>query len=182
MDLKALTQESREILGRKRLMLMIMSGSIEPAIYYRYLVNQFQNYRALELCLDMCGFDKGYSGVYRTTRILRDIWELEQKFGLTYNADHLTKSTIEYCSHVEQLARVGDIDGLIAHLYVRQFADMYHGPRVASRVPGSAAIYDFDYKETLKTELRTVLSNDMATESNLCFDYAIRLSDELAGH
>lgn len=179
MNLKKLTMNNHKSAERKKFASILMSGSIDPKLYYKYLINQFQNYRALELGLDMCGFDSRYDGVYRTTRILRDIWELEQQLDLTYDNSYITISTIEYCSFVEKLAKSGNINALISHMYVRHFGDMYGGAMISKKIPGSGAMYEFEYKETLKIELRSLLSDDMAPDANQCFEFAIRLFEEL---
>ena len=40
-------------------------------------------------------------------------------------------------------------------------------------------MYDFDNIEELKTQIRDMLSDDMADEANKCFEFAIRLFKEL---
>jgi hypothetical protein len=40
-------------------------------------------------------------------------------------------------------------------------------------------MYEFEDKENLKASLRELLIDDMAPEANICFEYAIRLFEEL---
>jgi len=156
-----------------------MSGTIEPALYYKYLTNQYYMYVMLEECLRVCGLPMEYWNVFRATRMRHDMQELEEANDLVFNPKLLTPTTTEYVTHVENLAKNEDIDGLIAHMYVRHFGDMYGGAMIASRVPGSGLMYEFEDKETLKSILRELLNDDMAPEANRCFEYAIRLFEEL---
>ena len=64
-------------------------------------------------------------------------------------------------------------------MYVRHFGDMYGGAIIQKRVPGSGTMYNFDNKEELKQLLRELLTDDMAEEANICFEFAIRLFEEL---
>jgi heme oxygenase len=64
-------------------------------------------------------------------------------------------------------------------MYVRHFGDMYGGAMIAKKVPGSGMMYYFEEKEELKEKLRSLLNDDMADEANRCFEFAIRLFEEL---
>jgi len=72
-----------------------------------------------------------------------------------------------------------DVDGIISHLYVRHFGDMYGGAIIAKRVPGSGTMYQFENKEEMKQNVRLLLNDNMADEANKCFAFAIRLFEEL---
>jgi len=82
---------------------------------------------------------------------------------------------IAYEKHVHNL----DNDGLLAHVYVRHFGDMYGGQMIRKRNPGSGKMYDFDNVEDLKTKVRSMLKDSMADEANKCFEFAIQLFTEL---
>ena len=73
-----------------------------------------------------------------------------------------------------------DKNGILAHLYVRHFGDMYGGQIIKKRNPGSGTMYDFENVEELKTQIREMLTDDMADEANRCFEFAIRLFEELS--
>jgi len=52
---------------------------------------------------------------------------------------------------------------------------------IKKKVPGSGTMYEFDMdKKVLIEEFRKLLSDDMAEEAKLCFDYASKLFDELS--
>ena len=90
----------------------------------------------------------------------------------------IAQSTKDYAKYCEELY-YNNKDGLIAHMYVRHFGDMYGGAMIAKRIPGSGTMYQFDDVDTLKTTVRGMLDDSMAPEANRCFEFAIRLFEEL---
>ena len=110
-----------------------------------------------------------------------DLLELELKYGFDKDkypqSDLLTKSTKDYLSYCESKDKPED---LIPHMYVRHFGDMYGGAMISKKVPGLGRMYKFKDKEGLKTKVRAILNDDMADEANACFEFAIRLFEELA--
>jgi heme oxygenase len=81
----------------------------------------------------------------------------------------------DYERHVINLER----NGILAHIYVRHFGDMYGGQMIRKRNPGSGTMYDFDNVDELKTTVRSMLNDDMAEEANRCFEFAMQLFEEL---
>lgn len=177
MNLKDLTWENHKRAERSGFAKILLSGDITPQLYHKYLINQFYNYNLLEMKLRSRGFPPALQGVYRAEWIRTDINELEETYGLCYSESLLTKSTVEYISYIDT---IDDLDTLVAHMYVRHFGDMYGGAIIKKRVPGAGRMYDFVDKENLKADLRALLSDDMAEEANVCFDYAVKLFEELA--
>lgn len=177
MNLKELTWENHKKAERKEFAGLLMSGNISPRLYYKYLTNQFYMYVALEQALRNVGFNN--EKVFRAELMRDDMQELEREFGFVYDPVNLCKVTSEYITHIDNLFLNEDRDGLISHMYVRHFGDMYGGAMIAKRVPGSGKMYEFEDKEELKTELRAMLDDSMADEANRCFEYAVRLFEEL---
>lgn len=180
MNLKELTKDNHSKAERKAFASELMSGHIAPHRYYRYLTNQLYAYITLEECLRECGFPQKYWDVFRAEKIREDIFELEEQYGFSFDSyNDIFYSTAEYIDRVDQLAVRNDLQGLIAHMYVRHFGDMYGGAMIAKRIPGSGRYYQFDNKEELKSALRGLLNDDMADEANICFSFAIRLFEEM---
>ena len=50
---------------------------------------------------------------------------------------------------------------------------------IAKKVPGLGMMYKFKDKEGLKEKVRAILNDEMADEANICFEFAIRLFEEL---
>lgn len=173
MSLKDLTWENHKKAERKDFAALLMSGTITPQVYYRYLLNQFTMYAALEQKINF--EELGIDGIQRASKIFYDMFEL-QKLHNVYSDDELmcpvTKDYVEYISTKTQ-------EQLIPHIYVRHFGDMFGGAMIAKKIPGSGSMYEFDNKNELIENTRALLNNDMADEANKCFEFAIRLFDEV---
>lgn len=178
MNLKELTWDNHKKAERKKFASILMSGKIEPSLYYKYLTNQYYMYVMLEESLRVCGFHHWHP-VYRAELIREDLQELEETYGFVYDSVNICPVTSQYVTHVEELQKAGNLEGLIAHMYVRHFGDMYGGAMIQKRVPGAGRMYEFVDKDALKEELRALLKDDMAEEANNCFKFAIRLFEEL---
>ena len=172
MNLKELTAENHRSAERKRFAKVLMSGSIDPALYYKYLTNQFYCYTMLESKLPLVFL--GVEDIRRANLMRDDLQELESTYGFVYSGALITRSTQEYITYCEDTK-----NSLIPHMYVRHFGDMYGGAMIASRIPGSGKMYEFKAKELLKTKVRALLDDSMADEANKCFAFAIQLFTEL---
>jgi heme oxygenase len=68
---------------------------------------------------------------------------------------------------------------LMAHIYVRHMGDLAGGQMIAKRVPGNGRMYQFENADTLKTAIRERISDDMADEAIVCFEFATQMFKEM---
>jgi len=170
-NLKELTKSVHHDAERQMFAKILLSGNITPAQYHCYLWNQYHIYAALEAKVDLTGIEQ----IARKNHIRNDINELERLFGLA-KSNILFSSTIKY---IRYISTVDSQEKLLAHLYVRHFGDMYGGQIIKKRVPGSGSMYEFVNVEQLKSTVRERLTDDMADEAKICFNYATELFKEL---
>ena len=149
---------------------ILFSGNITPEVYADFLYNQFHCYKALENRLIESGLASGIEDVLRADKIFDDY---------TYLA---TKPYKEYLSTLSYIDYVNDIsdDKLLAHIYVRHFGDMYGGQMIKRLIPGNGSMYEFENRPELIAKVREMLTDDLADEANVCFDFVLELFDELA--
>ena len=172
--LKELTWEHHQRAERSNHARKLIKG-MDPQEYHKYLYNQYLLYAALEDQAVLHGVLKGIEGIIRASRILTDVEELERDFNIEREHSLVCPVVDDYNEHVKHL----DSQGLLSHIYVRHFGDMYGGQMIRKKQPGSGKMYDFDNVEDLKTEVRSRLNDDMAEEAKRCFDFAIQLFEEL---
>lgn len=170
--LKELTFENHAKAERTSYARKLLKG-MTPEEYHRYLVNQHEIYMILEIYGHEIIDD--FPDIQRALRIADDIVELEHEYDIKWHPNLLCDVVQEYQKHVSKLDR----NGLIAHIYVRHFGDMYGGQMIKKRNPGSGTMYDFNNVEELKTKVRSLLNDSMADEANKCFEFAIKLFEEL---
>lgn len=178
MSLKELTWENHKKAERKEFARLLITGKITPELYFRYLANQWDNYTVLE-AVTKKHLPTSLHSMFRSDKMLDDMAELGKLHDIRWSPDMICKSTCDYVNYVYEKDKAGESKDLLAHLYVRHFGDMYGGAIIQKKVPGSGRMYDFVAKDHLIAEMRQLLNDDMADEANLCFDYAIRLFEEL---
>ena len=170
--LKELTWENHKKAERKQFAKLLMSGEIKPLLYATFLYNQYHCYKALEENIIL---PRDLDPIYRAQKILDDCWEIVVKSRLLGYKIPILETTKDYVNHVKNL----DQPGLMSHLYVRHFGDMYGGNMIRKLIPGQGKMYEFKDKGKLITYVRSKLSDDMHYEAKLVFRYAIDLFKEL---
>lgn len=170
--LKELTWHNHQKAERTKFARKLLGG-ISPKDYYRYLYNQYMLYHALETrAADLL---PELRGIFRSQHIIKDLQELERLYDIENSINNLMPVVSKYEQHLEKLDR----DGILAHIYVRHFGDMYGGQMIKKHVPGSGLMYNFIDVDNLKQTVRAMLHDSMADEANSCFEFAMQLFEEL---
>ena len=147
-----------------------------PEEYHRYIYNQYAMYSILESKAREHRVLDGIEDICRADAIRADMEEIETLHDIQRTGDLLCQVVADYAEYVMHMR---DKDEFLAHIYVRHFGDMYGGAMIAKRVPGLGFMYKFKEKDLLKEKVRAILTDDMADEANICFEFAIRLFGEL---
>ena len=147
----------------------LLSGNISNRDYAEYLYNQSLIYTALEKVAG--GVLTGIEEVKRAGRIFEDLRELDE-----YELK-VMPSTVAYIDYITN-SDLSEQD-LMAHIYVRHMGDMFGGQMIKKLVPGSGRMYDFVNRSELIKSIRDRLTDDMAEEANVVFDFAIGLFEDL---
>ena len=66
----------------------------------------------------------------------------------------------------------------MAHLYVWHMGDLYGGQMIKKIMPGNNRALTFKDPESLKTIMRSKLTDSMGDEANVAFDWAIKLLND----
>lgn len=171
-NLKELTLAVHSRAERTEFARKLLKG-LSPEDYHKYIYNQYMIYSILEAAAQKLAPE--LKEIYRAEHIYNDLRELEKEYAIGTSPDILMPVVRAYERHVMNLDR----NGVIAHIYVRHFGDMYGGQMIKKRNPGSGTMYEFDNVDELKLKIRAMLSDDMAEEANRCFEFAIQLFTEL---
>lgn len=147
----------------------LLNKSLPKNAYGSYLFNQLKCYKALERRAYMFNLFDGVEDIVRASAIQEDAKELDAD-------ETMFTSTSDYVGYISQAPR----SKLLAHVYVRHFADMYGGQLIKAVAPGSCRMYEFKNRASLISTMRERLSNDLADEANVAFDYVLRLFDEVS--
>lgn len=177
MSLKDLTNQAHSDAERTEFAKLLMSGNISKKQYAMYLLQMLEIYIPLENFTAFDGHFKDLPGLSRVPSILQDFREL----GFKPKTDlPVLKATAEYRDYIN---KIGNDDAqrskLLAHLYVRHMGDLYGGQMIKKKVPGSGKFYEFNNRDTLITNIRNKLNDDMSEEANVAFQHAINIMRQL---
>jgi len=175
--LKELTWAHHQAAERRAFAKELISGKIDPKLYHKFLCCQALCYDALEANTII---PPNLNAIKRAPRIFEDILELERIYGFSPYSKY-PDSVERYISRINMLADSGLNDSLLAHMYVRHFGELHGGQIIKKKIPGSGLMYEFEGDtKVLIEEFRKLLSDDMADEAKICFDFASELFDELS--
>lgn len=175
MSLKELTAEKHKAAERQEFVKILFSGNINPEFYATFLANQHPIYEILEVNAMLHRLVMGMPDIRRAPAINADFLELWPD----KNRNPIILPVVDrYIKHILNLS-AKDPNKLMAHIYVRHMGDLSGGQMIAKRVPGSGKFYQFEDPEALKTAIRGKIDDSLAEEANVCFDFAIKMFDEL---
>jgi heme oxygenase len=148
---------------------LLFSGHMSKRDYAVYLFNMIRVYDALETRARSLGLLDDLEGIERVDAILNDFAEL----GVVEQMQ-VVPAVQEYAAYLS------GVPNALAHVYVRHMGDMYGGQMIKSKVPGSGAMYQFENRSELVAKLRAKLTDDLADEANVAFDFVLKIFDDLA--
>ena len=146
----------------------LLIGKIPKRMYAEYLHNQYLCYRVMEEKAKEQGLLSDMPELWRADKMKEDLDELAEGDFVPQN------STIEYMNYI-----TAEPANLLAHVYVRHFGDMYGGQMIKKVVPSSGKMYEFENRKEMIDKIRPMLTEDLGTEANKCFDFVIQLFNEL---
>lgn len=153
----------------------LLSGNITSEHYTAFLYEFRTIYEVIERENARHGYLKDLEGIERAALIEKDLYELSLS-----HFHGLMPSTIEYLDHITNLSKSKTKNHLLfAHVYVRHMGDLYGGKLIARLIPGTGRMYHFDDRPGLIKKFNEKLTEDLADEANLAFDYYIKIFNEL---
>lgn len=156
---------------------LMISGKLTNEQYAQYLYQLLPIYSLIEFGNRLHGVLAELPGIERTQKIYDDFIELAGNYADTY---YWVNATINYQQYLISLLNDPERRHLIiAHLYCRHMGDLFGGQMIAKRVPGSGSFYKFENVDTLKVNLRNILSDDLAEEACVAFKWAIAIAEDI---
>lgn len=150
---------------------LMLSGNMSRLTYASFLRDSMVCYAALEDRASELGLLDGLEAMKRKDALTEDFAELFE-FGVPLT---LSPSAVEYAEYVKTLTP----EKLLAHVYVRHMGDMYGGQLMKSKLPGSGKRFEFKDRSGLVAKLRAKLTDDLADEANVAFDFVLKHFDDL---
>lgn len=176
MSLKEYTKDLHTEVEKTEFSKLLLSGKITNEQYANYLYQMMLVYNPIEFGAGLLGVLDNLPGLARTYLIYQDFKELA---GFPYT-NTWVKSAIDYNRYLIDLINDPERRHLIkAHLYVRHMGDLFGGQFIAKMVPGTGRMYKFDDIDTLKTNIRSLATEDLGDEARIAFQWAIKIMNDL---
>jgi heme oxygenase len=126
MSLKKMTDSIHKEAEQTKWSKLLVSGNITEDQYGQYLYNLLHIYSTLENRANEHGIFKenpDIKWIRRSLNLFLDLGWFRYETGYE-------KSTLEYVEYIDSLDR----NGILAHMYVRHFGDMYGGSIIAKKI------------------------------------------------
>jgi heme oxygenase len=172
MSLKELTQERHALAENTAFMRSVFAGTMRPEIWTDYTYQKFQWYYAIEDQAGKMGLLEELPGIARAHLIRDDFYDMISGNHDTYFFRPITGEYVQYINGLDDAKRV------LAHLYTWHMGDMFGGQMIKKLIDAPHRHLDFDNAQALMMTMRGMLTDDLADEANIAFDWAIRILSE----
>jgi heme oxygenase len=177
MSLKEITKDLHHEAETTAFAKMLLSGKISKEDYKNYLYNLMAVYNPIEWYCKRQGFLDTMPDLLRLKSIYADFQELDDG-----SYCYLTPATLAYQTYLHEIGNCQTRKHLIkAHLYCRHMGDLFGGQIIKKQVAhiSSGKFYDFENADSMKTSIRTLLTDDLGNEARTAFKYAIDMMRDL---
>jgi heme oxygenase len=172
MSLKELTKEKHAQAEGTKFMKAVFDRTLPMSLWIDYTYQKAIWYRSIEEKAKEVGLLENLAGIERTSLILDDYTEMVKDSAIYYTPKEISK---DYAIYIRSL---NDPKRIMAHLYTWHMGDLFGGQMIKKIVNAPHRHLEFENARELMTNIRSMLTDDMADEANVAFDWAIRILGE----
>lgn len=169
MSLKELTAAKHKEAESTPFMKAVFAQKLPLDLWIDWTYQKWCFYKTIEMGAQSLGLLRDLPDIQRTLYLFDDFREMN-KDNRVFN---FRPVTVDYHYYLLDISK--DSNKILAHLYTWHMGDMFGGQMIKKIVPGSHRNLEFADTKLLITNLRTKLTDDLAEEANLAFDWAIRM-------
>lgn len=173
MSLKELTKNSHTAAENTKFMKAVFKGKMTPLVWSNFLYQKSLFYNAIESCAGDLGLLDGIGDIRRSFLLLNDFKEMNLIKYPKYNY-----VSIDYYQYIINLHP--DPKKIMAHLYTWHMGDLHGGQMIKKVVNAPSSHLDFKNRDELIQIMRSRISDDLADEATVAFNWAIRIMDQYA--
>lgn len=169
MSLKEITKDKHTEAERTPFMRATIKGKIPKEIWADYSYNKMLWYGAIESKAHAEGLLDDLPGLDRAYYLWQDANEM-----LEGNFPRFKQEAIDYQRYIFNL----EPGKIAAHLYTWHMGDLFGGQMI-KKILDYVPHRNLEFKDidSLKTTIRTKLSDDLGDEAKVAFDWAIKIMD-----
>jgi heme oxygenase len=172
MSLKDLTKDKHAEAENTPFMKAVFDKTLPPELWTDFTYQKRAWYEAIEIQAKKYGLLETLPGIERAQLIMDDFKAMDDYSGGNWK---ITFTVMEYCQYIRSL---DDPKRVMAHLYTWHMGDLFGGQMIKKIVDAPHTHLDFENSRELMTNMRALLTDDMADEANVAFGWAIKILNE----
>ena len=172
MSLKDLTKDKHALAETTPFMKSVFAGKMPLSVWIDYTYQKQLWYKEIERAAQQAGLLENLSGIERAELIKADYQEMINDTFIYNTYKEVTKDYVIY------LKSLTDPKKILAHLYTWHMGDMFGGQMIKKIIQAPHRHLEFDNKTDIIAVLRPMLTDDLADEANVAFDWAIKILNE----
>jgi len=172
MSLKELTKDKHALAETTPFMKAVFAKTLPSLVWIDYTYQKQLWYKEIERAAQQAGLLENLPGIERA-QLIKDDYDAMIKDTYIYNT---YKSTTK--DYVIYLKTLTDRNKILAHLYTWHMGDMFGGQMIKKIIDAPHTHLEFSNTKELIAVMRPMLTDDLADEANVAFDWAIRILGE----
>jgi heme oxygenase len=172
MSLKELTKDKHALAEGTPFMKAVFDLKLPMALWVDYTYQKYIWYREIELAAASYGLLDELSEISRAQLIMADYKNMIGQAPTYHTYKEVSK---DYAGYIKLLT---DPKKVLAHLYTWHMGDLFGGQMIKKIIQAPSTHLDFNNPRELMTTMRTMLTDDLADEANVAFDWAIKILSE----
>ena len=169
MSLKELTADKHRKAETTPFMKAVFAKTLPRDHWVDFTYQKSLFYNTIESAADAQGLMTDIEPMRRSALLAQDYEKM------TSGTRKYKPSVLEYHNYIQTLT---DPKQIMAHLYTWHMGDLFGGQMIKKLVGGPHSSLDFLDPPVLIAAMRRKLSDDMAEEANIAFDWAIQILNE----
>jgi heme oxygenase len=169
MSLKELTADKHRAAETTQFMKAVFAKTLPRDHWIDFTYQKTLFYSTIETAASEQGLMSDIEPMRRSALLTQDYEKMNS------SAREFKPAVLEYHNYIQTLT---DPTRIMAHLYTWHMGDLFGGQMIKKLVDGPHSSLDFLDPPVLIAAMRRKLSDDMAEEANIAFDWAIRILNE----
>ena len=169
MSLKELTADKHRQAETTQFMKAVFAKTLPRDHWVDFTYQKTLFYSTIEIAATQQGLMSDLEPMRRSALLAQDYEEMAG------GAREFKPAVLEYHNYIQTLT---DPTRIMAHLYTWHMGDLFGGQMIKKLVDGPHSSLDFLDPPVLIAAMRSKLSDDMAEEANIAFDWAIQILNE----
>ena len=169
MSLKELTADKHRAAETTQFMKAVFAKTLPRDHWVDFTYQKSLFYNTIETAATKQGLMTDIELMRRSALLVQDYEKMNG------GAREFKPAVLEYHNYIQTLT---DPTRIMAHLYTWHMGDLFGGQMIKKLVDGPHSSLDFLDPPVLITAMRLKLSDDMAEEANIAFDWAIQILNE----